>query len=279
MDRNPGQRRARDSRQRGYAADGRNDGVGHVSREAARGNGHAARGAESLRRRHGSVVRRPWRLGNLDGRGSFPPARLGAHFQAGLCGAPGVHGRERAAGDPRHAISFSAGRLRPRPRHQNVRWGIAASYGTLALIGAWWLVLFNTRATKQYFAEREPARERARPLSVSIIGWYLLICAAGTALAAVLRVPTMLFGLIVTGWSAVAVCTALVAIDIYLGAGLLRLHERARLWSIVYFSPSPPIAWSPWRVRDSCSKCNGRRRDSFPLPQPCPKWAICGCSA
>ena len=118
---------------------------------------------------------------------------------------------------------------------QNVRWAIAASYGALALIGAWWLVLFNTRATKQYFAEREPARESARPLSIGIIGWYLLVCAAGTALAAVLRVPTMLFGLIVTGWSTVALCTALVAIDIYLGAGLLRLHERARLWSIVYF--------------------------------------------
>ena len=118
---------------------------------------------------------------------------------------------------------------------QNVRWGIAASYGALALIGAWWLVLFNTRATKQYFAEREPARESGRPLSIVIIGWYLLVCAAGTALPAVLRVPTMLFGLIVTGWSAVALCTALVAIDIYLGAGLLRLQERARLWSIVYF--------------------------------------------
>ena len=118
---------------------------------------------------------------------------------------------------------------------QNVRWAIAASYGALALIGAWWLVLFNTRATKQYFAEREPARESARPLSIGIIGWYLLTGAAGTALAAVLRVPTMLFGLIVTGWSAVALCTALVAIDIYLGAGLLRLHERARLWSIVFF--------------------------------------------
>jgi hypothetical protein len=118
---------------------------------------------------------------------------------------------------------------------QNIRWAIAASYGALALIGAWWLVLFNTRATKQYFAEREPARESARPLSIGIIGWYLLVCAAGTALAAVFRVPTMLFGLIVTGWSAVALCTALVAIDIYLGAGLLRLQERARLWSIVYF--------------------------------------------
>ena len=118
---------------------------------------------------------------------------------------------------------------------ENVRWGIAASYGTLALIGAWWLVLFNTRATKHYFAEREPARESARPLSIAIIGWYLLIGAAGTALAAVVRMPAMLLGLIVTGWSALAIYAALTAAVIYLGAGLLRLRERARLWSIVYF--------------------------------------------
>jgi hypothetical protein len=118
---------------------------------------------------------------------------------------------------------------------ENTRWGIAAFYGALALIGAWWLVLFNTGATKQYFAEREPARESARPLSIAIIGWYLLAGAAGTALAAALRMPALFFGLIVTGWSAMAVYTALTAVVIYLGAGLLRLRERARRWSIVYF--------------------------------------------
>ncbi len=63
---------------------------------------------------------------------------------------------------------------------EKVRWGIAASYGTLALIGAWWLGLFNRGATKQYFAEREPARESARPLSIGIIGWYLLAGAANS---------------------------------------------------------------------------------------------------
>jgi len=118
---------------------------------------------------------------------------------------------------------------------EKVRWGIAAFYGALALIGAWWLILFNSGSTKQYFAEREPVLESARPLSISVIGCYLLIAAAGTALAAAAFHMAVLFGFIVTGWSAVAAYTVLVAIDIYLGAGLLRLRERARLWSIVYF--------------------------------------------
>jgi hypothetical protein len=115
------------------------------------------------------------------------------------------------------------------------RWGIAAFYGALAVIGVWWLVLFNTGATKQYFAERGPARESARPLSIGIIGWYLLIGAVGMPLVAVFRMPAVFFGLIVTGWSAVAVYAAYTAAVIYLGAGLLRLHERARRLSIVYF--------------------------------------------
>jgi hypothetical protein len=83
---------------------------------------------------------------------------------------------------------------------ENARWGIAAFYGALALVGAWWLVLFNTSATKQYFAGREPERESARPLSIAIIGWYLLAGAVGTALAAVIRMPAVFFGLIFTGW-------------------------------------------------------------------------------
>jgi hypothetical protein len=118
---------------------------------------------------------------------------------------------------------------------ENARWGIAAFYGALLSIGAWWLVQFNTSATKQYFAEREPARESARPLSISIIGWYLLIGVVGMPLLAVLRMPAVFFGLIVTGWSALAIYTAYTAAAIYLGIGLLRLHERARRWSIVYF--------------------------------------------
>ena len=118
---------------------------------------------------------------------------------------------------------------------ENARWGIAAFYGALALIGAWWLVMFNRGATKEYFAGREPVREGARPLSIGIIGWYLLAGAVGTGLAAVVRMPAVLFGLIVTGWSALAIYATLTAAVICLGAGLLRLRERARLWSIVYF--------------------------------------------
>lgn len=117
---------------------------------------------------------------------------------------------------------------------QNIRVGIAAFYGAMAVIGAWWLLLFNSSATKQYFAEQ--AAPGSRPLSIAIIGWYLLLCAVGTATGAILRMPGMLFGAIVTGWAALAVYTAFTAVEIYLGAGLLQLQESARVASIVFFA-------------------------------------------
>ncbi|HEV3202066.1 MAG TPA: hypothetical protein VGZ73_29410 [Bryobacteraceae bacterium] len=117
---------------------------------------------------------------------------------------------------------------------QSIRVGIAAFYGAMAVIGAWWLLLFNSSATKQYFAELpEPG---SRPLSIAIIGWYLLLCAVGTATGAILRMPAILFGAAVTGWAALAVYTVFTAVEIYLGAGLLQLQESVRVASIVWFA-------------------------------------------
>jgi hypothetical protein len=119
---------------------------------------------------------------------------------------------------------------------QNVRVGIAAFYGAMTVIGAWWLLLFNSNPTKRYFEEeREEAARRAQPLSISVIGWYLLVCAVVTAAGAITRVPAMLFGVILTGWGALAVYTAFTAVQIYLGSGLLQFQESARLASLGYF--------------------------------------------
>ena len=85
------------------------------------------------------------------------------------------------------------------------------------------------------FAEQPPA-PGARPLSIAIIGWYLLLCAVGTAVGAILRVPGVFFGAVFTGWTAMAVYTAFTAVEIYLGSGLLQLQEPTRVASIVYFA-------------------------------------------
>src|ERR1019366_10368365 len=102
-----------------------------------------------------------------------------------------------------------------------IRWGMAGLYGVLAAIGVWWLVLFNLSSTKEYFAQHAPSQPDARPLSVSIIGWYLLISAVSLAAMAVLRMPAFVFGAVITGWGGLAMYAVLASTQVFLGAGLL----------------------------------------------------------
>jgi len=99
----------------------------------------------------------------------------------------------------------------------------------------WWLVLFNLRSARQYFTQSAPSEPRPRPLSVSMIGWYLLISSLFLAAMAVVRMPAFVFGAVITGWGGLAVYTLFAGAQIYLGTGLLRLREQARLGSIGYF--------------------------------------------
>ena len=116
------------------------------------------------------------------------------------------------------------------------RMSIVGLYLVLAAVGGWWLIVFGRDSAKPYFAEGGAVAESARPLSVGVIGWYLIVASVGTALCGVFRIPTILFGFVVDGWTTLAVCTVLTAIQLYLGAGLLQLDERARVWTIVYLS-------------------------------------------
>jgi hypothetical protein len=115
-----------------------------------------------------------------------------------------------------------------------LRLGMTAFCGALAVIGVWWLVLFNRNRTKEYFAGQEPASESARPLSVTAIAWFLLIGVAFTSSSAIFLLPAILFGIVLTGWASLALYAACAAAQIYLGTGLLRLREGARVGSIAY---------------------------------------------
>ncbi|MDR3717521.1 MAG: hypothetical protein P4K98_01885 [Bryobacteraceae bacterium] len=115
------------------------------------------------------------------------------------------------------------------------RWGIAGFYGVLAVIGVWWLVLFNLGSTKEYFAQASHSEPPARPLSVSVIAWWLLAGSLMCMAPAVMRAPAVVFGVVMTGWSALAAYLAFAVAQLLLGTGLLRLKEPARLAAIAYF--------------------------------------------
>lgn len=73
-------------------------------------------------------------------------------------------------------------------------------------------------------------------MSITIIGWYLLVGALLIPINLFLRTPATLLLNIVTGWSATVYFVAVFGVHVYLGVGLLRLQPMARLTGIVYFA-------------------------------------------
>jgi hypothetical protein len=145
-----------------------------------------------------------------------------------------------------------------------VRWGITALYGLLAAIGAWWLVLFNRKRSIEYFAGGTPAREGARPLSVSIIAWWLLSSGVFTLVLGLFGFPAMLLGLVATAWRAKAIYVVYAAAEVYLAVGLLRLRDRARWWSIVFFAFTAVNTVVFWLLPDP----NGRMQSMMGTYRP-----------
>ncbi len=138
----------------------------------------------------------------------------------------------------------------PRTMHA-IRLGIAGVYAVLAVIGLWWLVLFNLPSTKEYFAKDAsgvPATPPARPLSISVIAWWLLAGGLLSAVPGAIGMPAFAFGAVLTGWAALATYSALAVAQVLLGAGLLRRIESARRAAIAYFcltAVSGALAFAP----------------------------------
>lgn len=118
------------------------------------------------------------------------------------------------------------------PNYDSVRAGIAVFYGVLGALGVFWLYYFSRRATRETFAGAVPADSGGRPLSISIIGWWLLISGVISVLMSPLRMPVTVFLWIVSGWTAAAWYFILGALYTYIGYGLLRLSAMARFLAI-----------------------------------------------
>lgn len=141
--------------------------------------------------------------------------------------------------------------------------GLAVTYGLFSLIGAWWLVYFNLAPVRHAFADARqtggmPAQgvgegqiamaapqEAGTPAwRIVIIVWASLMLFGAVSLPMVmfLHVPLFLFGLILRGAAANAVVLLLVAVQLYLAAGLLMKWKPGwylglawQIYTIVYF--------------------------------------------
>ena len=74
-----------------------------------------------------------------------------------------------------------------------------------------------------------------RPLSISILGWLMLVTGSVSLPMAFLRVPLSFFGLMLGGWIAAAGILGLALAYLVIGFGLLRLNPEARAAGIALF--------------------------------------------
>jgi hypothetical protein len=116
-----------------------------------------------------------------------------------------------------------------------VKVAIVCFYAVLALLGGWWLYLFQTAGVRAQFGAGTEG-PGGRPLSVWIIGLWLilggLICLGGLFLP----FPAMLFGLVFRGWTARLFFLGFAAIECWLGVELLRLRPLSRILALAFFA-------------------------------------------
>jgi hypothetical protein len=118
----------------------------------------------------------------------------------------------------------------------SVKIAMSGTYLLLASIGVWWLVYFTRPSVRaQFQTGSSPGPASSRPLSISIIGWLLLLGSVTTVFSALFRFPAAFFNQVLTGWTAVLLDIVFAGLALYLGLGLLRLNPRARVLAI-YFS-------------------------------------------
>lgn len=133
-------------------------------------------------------------------------------------------------------------------RYQTIFLGIGAFYGILSLIGLWWLLYFNLRPVRTAFAGAAPAPESAAIMSpaesfaaaapareptpgwrIVIVVWacLMLVSILFFPMMLLMHMPLFLFGIVFRGGEAAGLLLVLIAVQLYLGVGLLKKWKPA----------------------------------------------------
>jgi hypothetical protein len=147
------------------------------------------------------------------------------------------------------------------PPDKSIETGVRIFMGmfssALVGLGVWWVVFFNRRKVREQFVspQLEPAigalpqaspqitgtiaatpRIRQRPLSITILAWFLLVGCLFIPVNVLLRAPAVFFTKLLTGYPATLYFLAFAALQLYIGIGLLRLKPAARIVCIWYLA-------------------------------------------
>ena len=104
-------------------------------------------------------------------------------------------------------------------------------------IGSWWVYLFSSSSIKELFGSSTTTR--SRPFKFSVVGWYFIMTAIlgiWSLWQGVGHKPPILmeFGSLVIGWGALVVSASYIAVQLFLGTGLLRGRGKSRILAIYY---------------------------------------------
>jgi uncharacterized membrane protein YvlD (DUF360 family) len=134
-----------------------------------------------------------------------------------------------------------------------VRIGMAIFYAVLALLGGWWLYLFNSRPIKEHFrgvgaampastweagvlAPTEVPGSPKRPVSITIIAYLALVGACMFPILNILHLPLTFLGFFFTGGKAALIVTGYMSVQLVMAYGLLKLEKWGRSLAIYYFN-------------------------------------------
>jgi hypothetical protein len=105
----------------------------------------------------------------------------------------------------------------------------------VAAFGLWWIVLFSTDRSRNFFKIHTTTDSIS--LGISVIGWYLIATGAFGFLALLplrRRPVTMHYGFVFAGWQAIVTNVLYSAISFYLGTSLLRRKRQGPQLAIYY---------------------------------------------
>jgi hypothetical protein len=114
---------------------------------------------------------------------------------------------------------------------------MGALYLLITAVGIWWLTYFNLRSIRELFSNQAMAvptsstasRFSRTPTAIKIIGGFLLFSAVCCLLCAFVPFPAFVFGFILPPAPTHVLYICLAALAAFMGYGLLRLNEPARL--------------------------------------------------
>jgi hypothetical protein len=108
-----------------------------------------------------------------------------------------------------------------------VRVGLSLFYGAWVAFGLWFVLFFSRKKIADQFRGGAAETQPLRPVSITVIGWLMILAVPGCAMGLAMHAPGIFLGVVLRGGSATAFYTGYAAIYAILGIGLLRLKPMA----------------------------------------------------